>query len=273
MQALTLELKLAAEEIFSLADTLNCGQCFRWSEQADGWFDGVVEGRMCRVKQTESGLALEAEGDEAFWADYFDCRTSYAAIRGRLCQNETLAKAATFAPGIRVLRQYPWETLCSFIISQNNNIKRIRGIVARLCTCFGEPLAPGVYAFPAPEALAGRTAEELAPLRSGFRAGYLLDAAQKVASGELVLEEVAVLPLEEARLALQTIRGVGPKVAECALLYGFGRMECFPMDVWMKRAMKQLFPEGLPLCARENAGIAQQYIFHYARMCPYVFPE
>ncbi|MEG0115423.1 MAG: DNA-3-methyladenine glycosylase 2 family protein, partial [Hydrogenoanaerobacterium sp.] len=107
---------------------------------------------------------------------------------------------------------------------------------------------------------------ELAPLRSGFRAKYIIDAANKVASGEVNLDDVAKQPLEEARKTLQTIIGVGPKVAECALLYGFGRMECFPLDVWMKRAMKELFPAGLPQCANEYAGIAQQYIFNYARL-------
>lgn len=261
-----LVLPLAAEENFSLADTLNCGQCFRWDECPDGAFEGIVEGRFARVRQTPRGLELEGDGGEEFWGDYFDIKTSYAAVRARLCGDKTLAEAAAFAPGIRVLRQYPWETLCSFIISQNNNIKRIRGIVARMCECFGEKLPGGGYAFPKPESLAGLTADDLAPLRSGFRAWYILDAASKAASGEIDLAKVALMPLDEARAELQKIKGVGPKVAECALLYGFGRGECFPLDVWMKRAMKELFPEGLPECAKENAGIAQQYIFHFARL-------
>ena len=270
-----LQLAIPAEENFSLADTLDCGQCFRWEAEGDGWYHGVVSRRFCRAKQMPDGLLLEhaAEGDEPFWRNYFDLEVSYAAIRERLCRDRRLARAAAFAPGIRVLRQEPWETLCSFIISQNNNLGRIKGIVARLCDGFGDELSVGIHAFPRPEQLAGHTEKDLAPLRAGWRAGYLLDAADKVASGELDLDEIARMPLDDARAALQTIRGVGPKVAECALLYGFGRRECFPMDVWMKRAMKQLFPKGLPRCARADAGIAQQYIFHYARVCPEAFDK
>ncbi|MEF9852862.1 MAG: DNA glycosylase [Hydrogenoanaerobacterium sp.] len=259
-------LRIAKEDNFSLADTLNCGQCFRWDEAEDGSFEGVVEGVFCRARQTAEGIAVDSDGSEQFWSNYFDIATSYAAVREQLCTDATLAQAAAFAPGIRVLRQYPWETLCSFIISQNNNIKRIRGIVTRLCESFGEKLPCGKYSFPTAGQLAGLSIDELAPLRSGFRAKYIIDAANKVASGEVNLDDVAKQPLEEARKTLQTIIGVGPKVAECALLYGFGRMECFPLDVWMKRAMKELFPAGLPQCANEYAGIAQQYIFNYARL-------
>ena len=262
-------LPIAAEERFSLADTLCCGQCFRWRAGEDGWFSGVAEGRTCRVKQEEDGLLLDcAPGDDAFWAEYFDLRTSYSTLRSQFSEDETLARAASYAPGIRVLRQYPWEALCTFIISQNNNIPRITGIVERLCQGFGEPLEGGQFAFPTPRRLATCTPEELSGVRAGFRAAYLLDAARKVAYGALDLEAVRSMPLEEARAALQTIHGVGPKVAECALLYGFGRVECFPLDVWIKRVMKTLFPGGLPECAGQYAGIAQQYLFHYARTCP-----
>lgn len=265
-----IKLKIPFEELFSLADTLACGQCFRWFSTADGWFEGVVEGRLCRVKQEADGILLQnaLDGDLAsgFWEDYFDLNTSYASIRRRLSKSRILARAAAYAPGIRILRQYPWETLVTFIISQNNNIPRIQGIIARLCEQFGEALAPKAYAFPSAEKLAGLTEAELAPLRSGYRAAHILDAAQQVASGRVDLEQVRSLPLEEARAVLRTIRGVGPKVAECALLYGFARRECFPMDVWMKKAMRQLFPRGLPQCAAPYAGIAQQYIFHYARV-------
>ncbi len=107
-------------------------------------------------------------------------------------------------------------------------------------------------------------------MRAGFRAKYVIDAAQRVASGALDLEQVRAMPLDEARSALQTVRGVGPKVADCALLYGLHRTECFPLDVWMKRAMA-LLPGVSPADFGENAGVAQQYIFHYARMHPALF--
>ena len=115
------------------------------------------------------------------------------------------------------------------------------------------------------DTVAGLDEADLAPLRCGFRAKYILDAADKVASGEIDLPALREMELDEARKTLMTIKGVGPKVAECTLLYGFGRTECFPIDVWMKRAMAELFPDGLPECAVRDAGIAQQYIFHYMR--------
>ena len=252
---------------FSLKDTLECGQCFRWNESGEG-FDGVVEGRFCHAEQRgdELVLSVSREDFDSLWRDYFDLDRDYGALRREFCADETLKRALAFAPGIRVLRQRPWETLCSYIISQNNNIKRIKGIVARLCESFGEPLEGGRgYAFPAARRLAGLSEEELAPIRCGFRAKYILDAAEKIASGALELDALRDMELDGARKALMEIKGVGPKVAECTLLYGFGRTECFPIDVWMKRAMAELFPQGLPECALRDAGIAQQYIFHYMR--------
>jgi len=254
---------------FSLADTLNCGQCFRWDEDAEGIFSGFAGEFGCRIRQEKESVyfyGVSREEFDGFWAGYFDFERDYGALRDSFCEDEVLAEAVKFAPGIRVLKQEPWEALCSFIISQNNNIKRIKGIVARLCEEFGEKTVSGMNTFPAAEKLAGLCEDDLKGLRCGFRAGYILDAARKVASKEVDLDKVAILPLDEARAELMKIRGVGPKVAECTLLYGFGRLECFPIDVWIKRAMETLFPKGLPKCAVEYAGIAQQYIFHYMRM-------
>lgn len=143
---------------------------------------------------------------------------------------------------MRILRQEGFETLISFLFSQNNNVPRIKGIIERLCCSFGDPIGEGLYGFPSPERLAALSEEELAPLRCGWRGAYVLDAARKVASGTVDLKTAASLPMGEARQALQTIKGVGPKVAECVLLYGIGRLEAFPLDVWMKRAMAAIFP-------------------------------
>ncbi|MBE6885158.1 MAG: DNA-3-methyladenine glycosylase 2 family protein [Ruminococcaceae bacterium] len=272
MKRIRLENAVIIKEVknFSLKDTLECGQCFRWNETVDGSFEGIVEGRFCRASQKGDTVTLsgiDPDDFDTFWCEYFDFSRDYDLLREQFGQDPTLAQALCFAPGIRVLRQYPWETLCSYIISQNNNIKRIKGIVARLCEAFGDPLADGSgWSFPSAERLAALKTEDLAPIRCGFRAKYIIDAATKVASGELVLEKLYRMDLEEARTKLMTIKGVGPKVAECTLLYGLGRVECFPLDVWMKRAMAELFPNGLPDCAVKEAGIAQQYIFHYMRM-------
>lgn len=278
MQVLALEngIKVMNLEDFSLSDTCECGQCFRWNRQEDGSYTGIVVGKSVRVSHDGDNLFFHGATLEEFnflWRQYFDLDRDYAAIRRQLCEDEVLRQAAEFAPGIRILKAEPWETLCSFIISQNNNIPRIKGIVERLCTLFGERLKDGGYSFPAAERLACLSEEDLAPIRSGFRGKYILDAARKVAGGEIDLEQLQRAPIEEARERLQVIKGVGPKVAECALLYGFHRLEAFPMDVWMKRAMAVLFPQGLPEFARQYAGIAQQYIFYYVRSNPQVLEQ
>lgn len=265
-------------ESFDLTQTLECGQCFRWDRLPDGSYTGVASGRFLHI----SGEKFPEILRDPFWSHYFDFDLDYEKVRASLAESDpVLAQAAQFAPGMRILNQEPWEALCSFIISQNNNIPRIKGIVARLCVAFGAKLEGagpdgaelegGAYAFPAPETLAALEEDDLAPVRCGFRARYLIDAARKVACGEINLEAVRRLPLAEARTKLMTIVGVGPKVADCALLYGLHRLDAFPMDVWMKRAMRELFPGREPESFGPYAGIAQQYIFHYSRMNPQLF--
>ncbi|NLZ46595.1 MAG: DNA-3-methyladenine glycosylase 2 family protein [Clostridiales bacterium] len=191
------------------------------------------------------------------WVDYFDFNTDYGALKKQFSQDETLNKACRFAPGIRLLKQDKWEALCSFIISQNNNIPRIKGIISRLSEKY--------QGFPTYNQLADETVESLSFLRAGFRAKYLIDAAQKLASGELNLDIISKSDMDTARQSLMTIKGVGPKVAECALLYGMYRTEAFPVDVWIKRVMEEYYPNGLPKCVNGVEGIAQQYLFHYVR--------
>ncbi len=257
-------------ESFDLVQTLECGQCFRWNRQPDGSYTGVASSRILNISPETCNNALR----DPFWKHYFDFDLDYDGIRADLAESDpVLAQAAEFAPGMRILNQDPWEALCSFIISQNNNIPRIKGIVARLCDAFGEEIGTGEHTFPAPERLAVLCEDDLAVVRCGFRARYLLDAARKVASGEIDLEQVRKLPLDEAREKLTGIVGVGPKVADCALLYGLHRLDAFPMDVWMKRAMQTLFPGKTPESFGPYAGIAQQYIFHYSRMNPELFSQ
>jgi len=263
---------------FSLPEILDCGQCFRW-QPLDGDVDcwqGKAMNRSLRIRKLEEGSFLFYNTTEeefyTVWYPYFDLQTDYAAIKAALSADETMRKACSYASGIRILRQDAWEALCTFIISQNNNIKRIRGIVERLCEYFGEPVEDG-FAFPTAERLAQCSLEDLAPLRSGFRAKYLLDAAKKVSCGTVNLSLIPSMSYEEAQAHLRQINGVGPKVADCALLFGFYRMDAFPMDVWMKRAMKMLYPNGLPETIRPYRGIAQQYLFHYSRTNPKIFAD
>ncbi|MEE1056153.1 MAG: DNA glycosylase [Acutalibacteraceae bacterium] len=260
---------------FSLEQTLDCGQCFRWEKTLPNTYQGIAYGKLLTISQNNDEITLHncTKADfENIWYDYFDLTTDYDRVRQELALlHPVLNEAQKYAPGIRILNQEPWEALCSFIISQNNNIPRIKGIISRLCETFGEKLADGSYTFPSAEKLSACSVDDLAPLRSGFRAKYIIDASQKVASGEIELNIVKELPVCEARNELIKIKGVGPKVADCTMLYGMGKKECFPLDVWMKRAMSILFPELTPQSFGVNAGIAQQYIFHYSRMNPQLF--
>lgn len=253
---------------FSLKDTCECGQCFRWDEDADGSFVGVVGKTVKRIKQNGNTLLFYNTTPKEFenvWREYFDFDLDYNFINEYLCQDEVMKKASVYCKGIHILKQDPWEALCSFIISQNNNIPRIKGIISRLCETFGEEIENGYYSFPSYQTLAKQSVEALAPLRSGFRAKYIIDAAKKLSSGQVDIDRVKQSNYEDGKNELMTILGVGKKVADCTLLYGFYKMESFPEDVWIKRALAQLYPNGLPENLRKYGGISQQYLFHYIR--------
>ncbi len=251
---------------FDIRRTLFCGQCFRWTERDDGSFEGIAHGRYLRLSQCGDIVTLHdiAEKDIPLWEDYFDLSTDYDAVIKKLSADETLALACKQSHGIRILKQDPFETLISFIISQNNNIPRISGIIGRLCESFGDKIDGG-YAFPTLQQLKGVTVDDLAPLRAGFRAKYICDAVKKVSSGEVDLSEIDALPLAEAREHLKQICGVGDKVADCVLLFAFRKYDAFPKDVWVKRIMAQYYPDGLPECTAGIEGIAQQFLFDYVR--------
>ena len=259
---------ISGVKCFDLDLTLGCGQAFRWQKTENGRWRGVAFGKALAISQNADGNLLfdTSAGDfEQIWRGYFDLDRDYSLLCEGFCADNALKTAVEQFPGIRILRQEPWEALCSFIISQNNNIPRIKGIIERLCTAFGENIGGGSFAFPTARTIANLSADDLAPIRAGFRAKYILDAAAKVASGEIALENLAEMPLDEARGELMKIKGVGLKVAECALLYGCGRFDAFPVDVWVKRLIEELYPAGFPACANGAQGIAQQYLFHWRR--------
>ena len=265
--------KISGVRDLDLAQTLDCGQSFRWVE-TDAGFSGIAYNREVVMRLEDTTLYIDNSSERDFeniWRSYLDLDLDYGKIREEISNiHPILKEASAYASGIRILRQEPWEALCTFIISQNNNIKRIKGIVARLCESFGEKVGSG-YSFPTAEKLSLLSADDLAPLRAGFRNKYIIDAARKVADGEVDLEKCRALPYDEARTELMKIKGVGVKVADCALLFGLHRIEAFPVDVWMKRALENLFPDMTPSDFGEYAGIAQQYIFHYSRMHPELF--
>lgn len=259
---------LVENKNFSLAQTLDCGQAFRWREDENGAWCGIVGKSRVRLYEADGAVFIEGADEKSvncFWHSYFDLDRDYGALIKKCAADPILMRAAEYGSGIRILKQEPWEALCSFIISQNNNIPRIKGIIDRLCTVFGEDIGGGFYSFPTAERLALLEAEDLSDIRAGFRAKYIIDAARRVSSGEIDLEALKAQDADTARQTLMKIKGVGPKVADCALLYGLGHIEAFPKDVWIKRATNELFGGTFPQCALDFAGIAQQYIFYYIR--------
>lgn len=253
---------------FDLALTLDCGQAFRWVQTAENEWHGVAFAKPLTLRQTENGIEFigtTREDFENIWMPYFDLDRDYNELCNRFKADPHLERAVSECYGIRVLRQDPWEAVCSFIISSNNNIPRIKGIIDRLCRLLGEHLGGDDYAFPSAERIAEAGINALAPIRAGFRAKYIIDAAQKVANGEIDFQKIYASPLDEGRDELIKIKGVGEKVAQCALLYGFGMADAFPVDVWVRRIMQELYPDGLPECINGVRGIAQQYLFHWRR--------
>lgn len=247
--------------------TLDCGQAFRWEKQADSSWSGVVKGVFLNISKMGDTIILKNTSKDDFeniWIDYFDFNKDYVEICDTLKQDTLLAPTVDAYYGIRILNQDSWEALCSFVISQQNNIIRIKGIISRLCRIYGEEVRSGFYSFPSAERLSNLTVEDFENLGTGYRAKYLERLAKDVASGAIDLEKIKTLSLDDARKELLNIYGVGIKVANCALLFGFGFYDAFPVDVWMKRVM-EYYPDGLPQCFDGIGGIAQQYLFHWAR--------
>lgn len=255
-------------DCFNLGLSLDCGQAFRWVQTGENEWHGVAFSKPLTVRQVGNKIEFvgaSKEDVEKIWVPYFDFERDYAALCERFKADEHLEKAVSECCGIRVLRQEPWEAICSFIISSNNNIPRIKGIIDRLCRLLGEHLGGDDYAFPSAERIAEAGLDALAPIKAGFRAKYIIDAAQKVANGEIDFEKIYTASLEDGRDELIKIKGVGEKVAQCSLLYGFGKVDAFPVDVWVKRIMQEMYPDGLPDCVNGVRGIAQQYLFHWRR--------
>ena len=247
--------------------TLDCGQAFRWERLEDGSYCGVAGAHFLHIaKEDDSLIFYDTDEDtfNSFWVDYFDLNKDYDEICNRLKEDKLLASTIDEYYGIRILNQESWEALCSFVISQQNNIKRIKLIISRLCKAYGDEVADSWYSFPSAERLSKLSVENFEALGTGYRAKYLEKLSKDVANGEIDLDYIKSLPLAEAKKELLKIYGVGEKVANCALLFGMQFYSCFPLDVWMKRVMK-FYPDGLPECFDGIEGIAQQYLFYWAR--------
>ena len=265
----------------NLDQTLDCGQAFRWEKQTDGSYTGVAMGRVINACMQDDVLVLHncSEADfYAVWKRYFDLDRSYELIKQTLSADPVLSNAIKYGEGIRLLNQDAWECIVSFIISASNNIPRIKKIINLLCQHFGSKLEYNgkvYHAFPSAQDIAKLSLNDLSVIRAGFRDKYILEAAKSVSSGETDINLLKTLDASEAKKRLMRIHGVGDKVASCVLLFGLGKHECFPIDVWIKRITEHLYFEGeqsvqtIAGFAQDRfgdlGGYAQQYLFYYAR--------
>ena len=272
---------------FNLLHIFECGQCFRWNKETDGSYTGVFKNNVLNVKEDNGKIKFKGicNGNiEQVVKDYFDFDTDYAKIKETLSKvDEYLEESIKFGNGIRILNQDLWEVLISFIISANNNIPRIKGIIERISKQYGkkvEYLGKAYYTFPTAEELSKASVEDLRKLGLGFRDKRVYETTQKIKQGEIDLNKIAQIEdTNEIREMLETLPGVGSKVADCILLFGLKRFEVFPIDVWVRRVMNDLYIknedetkvnkreiEELAKTKYANlAGIAQQYLFYWRR--------
>lgn len=263
---------------FDIEEILECGQCFRFEKIEDKHYNIIAMGKLLNIAQSENKVEFypcTIEDFENIWFDYFDLHRDYSKIKEDISNDDIMKKAVEYAQGIRILNQDPYECLLSFIISQNNNIPRIKGIIQRMSEKYGNE-CNGKYLFPTLEELSVADTDALFELRMGFRAKYIYDALQKLNSKEVDLSVINSLSTDELLNMLLKIKGVGQKVADCTMLFSMNRREVFPTDVWVKRVMEQLYFNGeetdiktIHAFAKNKwgnlSGYAQQYLFYYAR--------
>ena len=280
---------LKNQKSFKLKDIFECGQCFRWNEQEDGSYTGIWKENVVNVKQKNNEIIFEGvtkSGDlEKEIKEYFDIERDYEAIKIKLEKiDDNMKKSIEYGEGIRILNQDLWETIISFIISANNNIPRIKGIIERISKAYGKEIKykeKSYYTFPTAEELKDVTVEEFRKLGLGFRDIRLYETTHMILENKVNLEELQKNPnTQEVREKLLSLSGVGPKVADCILLFStLKRFEVFPIDVWVRRVMNDLYikendetkvsKKKIEDLANEKfgnlAGIAQQYLFYWRR--------
>ena len=259
------------KKVLDIRKIADSGQTFRMSPDAElsskygqDVYRCIAGHRICRAG---AGSIFCPESDNEFWKEYFDINTSYEAFIDSIDPEDTyLTSAAEYGRGIRILRQDPWEMLITFIISQRRSIPSIKTCVEALCSRWGRDLGDGIHAFPTPDELASASMDELACCSLGYRTEYVFLAAKGVSSGEIDLNAMQELSDQELLADLISLRGVGPKVANCVSLFGFYRIGAFPIDVWIERVLKEHYPQGFPMERYKGfAGVMQQYMFFAAR--------
>ena len=272
---------------FNLKDIFTCGQCFRWEENEDKSYTGIVKENVINIKEQGNDYVIKSVGNdeiEKLVTDYFDLNRDYKALQEKLSKiDENMEKSIKYGQGIRLLNQDLWETLISFIISANNNIPRIQKIIKRLSKNFGKKIIfenNEYYTFPTAQELKDVTIEKYRELGLGFRDKRIYETTQIILENKVNLQELENNPNTlEVRETLLTLPGVGPKVADCILLFSdLKRLEVFPIDVWVNRVMNELYIHGdenkiskkqIEQIAKEKfgnlAGLAQQYLFYWRR--------
>ena len=271
---------------FSLKYTLESGQSFRWNRIGDAYY-GVVEGRILKISQQGITLHVESSTNEdettfiPYLRHYLDLERDVPQLLAKVDNDAYIHRTIQTLWGMHILNQELWETIVSFILSQNNNVSRIRGIIRRLSERYGEKLRIAAYvdySFPRPRALATATEKELLACGTGYRASYLQAIARAVISGELALTSLKQLPYLEAKQELMRQKGIGEKVADCICLFSLGHLAALPVDVWIKRIFETLYLRRRATHREirafahnyfgEDVGYAQQYLFHYVHECP-----
>ena len=282
------EYKIENIKSFELADIFDCGQCFRWNKQEDGSYTGIFRKNVINVQKQKNIIIFKGICDgeiKEIVEDYFDLKRNYEEIKNKLSQiDENVKTSIEYGQGIRILNQDLWEMIISYIISANNNIPRIKGIIERLSKTYGQEIewnGEKYYTFPTPEELKDVTVEDYRKLGTGFRDIRLYETVHMILDKKVNLEEMQNNSNTlEVREQLLTLSGVGPKVADCILLFStLKRFEVFPIDVWVRRVMNELYIknedetkvnkkeiEKLAHAKFGNlAGIAQQYLFYWKR--------
>ena len=258
-------------DYFDLAQICQSGQCFRMREKSKGIYSVIAGNRYLELEQQGGECTFycgEAEFYD-FWEEYFDLKGDYAVYTEQIAPDDLYLKnAAEYGSGIRILRQDLWEMTVSFLISQQNNIARIRRCIENICKSYGNKMinehGEVFYAFPMPEALAVLEENALLECNLGYRSKYVVRTAKSIVTGEIDLEAVSRLPYREAREELLKLFGVGRKVADCICLFALHKLEAFPVDTHIEQALQAHYKSGFPMDRYEGyQGVLQQYIFYY----------
>lgn len=258
-------------DYFSIPQICESGQCFRMEKSGEDLYELVAGKRYLEIHTSgnKTVLSCSREEFEEFWKSYFDLDSPYEEYISGIDENDLyLKQAAAFGRGIRILRQDVWEMIITFLLSQQNNIPRIRRMIRELSRRYGRqmetPEGKTYDAFPEPRSLAEVPEEELRDMKFGYRSRYLAGTARSVASGEVNLEELVKMDYPRARAELMKLPGVGGKVADCICLFGLHQLDAFPVDTHIRQVMENRYTEGFPFERyRGFAGVIQQYIFYY----------